>query len=133
MEEVTAVKVLVMDDEEDIRDLLIEALTRYGYEVETARDGAQAVDMYNNAREQGQPYNVVLMDLIVLDGMGGHEALQKLKEIDPGVKAIASSGRPAKEIDEEVKEKGFSAAIAKPYNINELKELLRKVITGAKQ
>ena len=133
MEEVTAVKVLVMDDEEDIRDLLIEALTRYGYEVETARDGAQAVDMYNNAMEQGQPYNVVLMDLIVLDGMGGYEALQKLKEMDPGVKAIASSGRPAEEINEEVKEKGFSAAIAKPYNINELKELLRKVITGAKK
>ncbi len=133
MEEVVAVKVLVMDDEEDIRELLIEALTRYGYEVETARDGAQAVEMYNNAREQGQPYNVVLMDLIVLDGMGGYEALQKLKEMDPGVKTIASSGRPSEEINEEVKEKGFIAAIAKPYNINELKELLRKVITDAKQ
>ncbi len=84
-------RVLVMDDEENIRTLLTHVLSRLGYDVSSARDGAEAVDLYKAARESGRGFDVVLLDLTVHCGMGGVETAARLKSVDPSV----SSSRPA--------------------------------------
>ena len=85
-------KVLLMDDEPDIRAIAVEVLSYLGYETEEASDGREAVTKYERANMGGSPFDVVILDLTVPGGMGGMDAMQKLLEIDPGVKAIVSSG-----------------------------------------
>lgn len=75
-----------MDDEEMIRELIREVLTNIGYEVETAREGNEAIDFYKRVKESGKTFDAVIMDLEVPLGMGGKEMIKKLLEIDPGLK-----------------------------------------------
>ncbi len=81
-------KILIMDDEEDIRESLSQILTHFGYEAQFAEDGAAAIKLYKQAQKSGQPFDAVIMDLTVPGGIGGKEAIRKLLEIDPEVKAI---------------------------------------------
>ncbi|MEW6738724.1 MAG: GAF domain-containing protein [Nitrospirota bacterium] len=123
-------KVLVMDDEELIREVTCDMLRSMGYEVESAGDGQEAIELYKKARESGQPFGAVVMDLTVRGGMGGREAIKRLFEIDPDVKAIVSSGYPDDPIMSDFKKYGFRSVVAKPYKIQELSEILRKVLAG---
>jgi CheY-like chemotaxis protein len=123
-------KILVMDDDEVVRDVAGEILRNIGYEVEFARDGAEAIELYKQAKGSNKPFDVVLMDLTVPGGMGGKEAIRKLLEIDPEVKAIVSSGYSHEPIMSDYNQYGFSAAIAKPYKVQELSEIFHKVIMG---
>ncbi|MCL5935739.1 MAG: PAS domain S-box protein, partial [Firmicutes bacterium] len=123
-------RILIMDDEEDIRKTAGQILTGFGYEVEYAGDGTEAIELYRIARDAGQSFDVVIMDLTIPGGMGGREAIQKLMEIDPGVKAIVSSGYSSDPVMANHKEYGFSGVIAKPYHIEELNRLLIGLITG---
>ena len=122
-------RVLVMDDEELIRDVAGRMLHKLGYGVEYARDGAEAIEMYKKARDAGMPFDAILMDLTIPGGMGGREAIQKLLEIDPDVKAIVSSGYSDDSIMSNFKKYGFSAVIAKPYVITGLSKIMHEVIT----
>ncbi|MEW6686897.1 MAG: PAS domain S-box protein [Candidatus Edwardsbacteria bacterium] len=121
-------KILLMDDEETIRNLVKTMLTHLGYEIELAKDGVEAIELYKKAKETGPPFDVVIMDLTIPGGMGGKEAIEKLIEIDPEVKAIVSSGYSDDEIMVEFRKYGFSDAIAKPYKIQEMSAILHKVI-----
>src|SRR5258706_9087999 len=85
-------RILVMDDEEGLRKLLKTVLVQLGYEVHTARDGAEVIALYQKAKDAGKRFDAVLLDLTVSGGMGGVEAAAKLKEIDPRSRLIASSG-----------------------------------------
>ena len=85
-------RVLLMDDEEAILDVTSEILKHLGYEVDTSHDGLEAVEKYRRAFASGQRFDAVIMDLTIPGGMGGKEAVKKLREIDPEVKAIVSSG-----------------------------------------
>jgi PAS domain S-box-containing protein len=123
-------KILVMDDHDNIRVLVKEMLSRFGYEVELAKDGTTAIDLYKKARDCGRPFDVVIMDLTVPGGMGGKEAIKRLLEIDSSVKAIVSSGYSNDTIMAEYREYGFSGVIVKPYRIEEMMSVLRKVIGG---
>jgi PAS domain S-box-containing protein len=117
-------KVLVMDDDEIIRKMLVSMLKLAGYEVEATADGAEAVENYRQAMTQNNPYSAVIMDLTVPGGMGGKEAVVKLLEIDPDASVIVSSGYATDPIMSEYKKYGFSAVIAKPYSIKQLQETL---------
>jgi two-component system, cell cycle sensor histidine kinase and response regulator CckA len=121
-------KVLVMDDEPVIRDVAGHILKYLGYEAAFARDGAEAIEVYQRARDTGMPVDVVIMDLTVPGGMGGKEAIKRLREIDPDVKAIVSSGYSEDPIMSEFGCYGFSACVAKPYRIQDLGQALQKVI-----
>ncbi len=121
-------KVLLMDDDEAIRKVAGNMLKHLGYEVEFAEEGAQAIELYKKARESGDPFDLVILDLTVPGGMGGKEAIKRLREVDPGVKAIVSSGYSNDPIIAEFKKYGFSGVVAKPYKIKELSEELRKVM-----
>jgi CheY-like chemotaxis protein len=123
-------KVLVMDDEVNIRDISREMLTYLGCEVVLAVDGDEAIELYRKARESGDPFDAILMDLTIPGGMGGKEAIKKLLEIDPEVKAIVSSGYSNDPVMAEYKKYGFSGIIAKPYNVMDLSEKLQKLIAG---
>jgi two-component system cell cycle sensor histidine kinase/response regulator CckA len=126
----TREKILLMDDEENIRAVAAEILKFMGYDVESAVDGAEAVEKYKSAKESGEAFSVVIMDLTISEGMGGNEAVKILREIDPGIKAIVSSGYSNDPIMADYKSFGFSGIIAKPYKVQELRNVLENVLGG---
>ncbi|HEX3034140.1 MAG TPA: PAS domain S-box protein [Thermodesulfobacteriota bacterium] len=121
-------KVLIMDDEETVREVTGEMLKQMGYEVGYARDGSEAVELYRKAKESNRPFDAVIMDLTVPGGMGGKETIEKLKEIDPDVKAVVSSGYSNDPVMAKFADYGFCGVIAKPYKIEELSKTLDKVL-----
>lgn len=122
-------KILLMDDDDVIRLVNTQILKNLKYEVEAARDGAEAIELYKKAFESSKPFNAIVMDLTIPGGMGGKEAVKKLLEIDPKTKAIVSSGYANNPILADFKEHGFRDVLNKPYDINDLDEILQKLIT----
>lgn len=123
-------KILLMDDEETIRKVVGEILTYSGYQVVLAKDGQETVVIYKSAFENGQPFDVVIMDLTIPGGMGGQEALTHLLAINPKVKAIVSSGYANDPIIADYQRYGFAGVVIKPYKFDELSEILAKVLAG---
>jgi PAS domain S-box-containing protein len=121
-------KILVMDDEEMIRSVLGRMLVKLGYEVRQARDGAEAVELYQRAQESGEPFTAVIFDLTIPGGMGGKEALEQLRGYDARIRAIVSSGYSDDPVMANYKQYGFSGVIAKPYKIQELSRIIDGVI-----
>ena len=119
-------RVLIMDDEEIVRDVASGMLEHIGYEVEVAKDGAEAIALYKQTQESQVPFDVVILDLTVPGGMGGKETIEKLIELDPQAKAIVSSGYSTDPVMSEFREYGFSSVVSKPYKIEELREALHK-------
>ncbi len=123
-------RILLMDDEELIREVAREILSTLGYEVEVARNGAEAISLYRTARKSSHPFDVVVLDLTVPGGMGGLETVERLLQIDPGVKAVVSSGYSNDPIMADCAEYGFRGVVAKPYTARELSATLRAIIGG---
>jgi len=123
-------RVLVMDDEEIVRKVVGEMLNHLGYEVCFADEGSGAVDTYLRAREAGEPFDAVILDLTIPGGMGGKETIAKLREMDPDVKAVVSSGYASDSIMSNYREYGFRDVIAKPYKVQDLGRVLHQVITN---
>jgi CheY-like chemotaxis protein len=121
-------KVLVMDDESAVRNLLKRALTKLGYKVLQAVDGKQTLNIYREEQLSDEPVSVIIMDLTIPDGMGGEEAIKKLLEIDPEAKAIVSSGYSTSAVMSNFYEYGFKGVLAKPYTLTELKQTLERVL-----
>ncbi len=121
-------KILLMDDEKMVLEASGEMLRHLGYEVEFAEDGDKAVELYRQAREAGHPFICVIMDLTVPGGMGGKKAIRKILEIDPGVKAIVSSGYSTDPVMADFRKYGFCGVVAKPYDIRQLEEALQQVL-----
>lgn len=121
-------KILVMDDDEAIRNLVRNILTVAGYQVAVAVDGEQVIHEYKTAFEQGEVFDAVIMDLTIRGGSGGKEAMDELIKIDPSVKAIVSSGYANDLVLTNYKSYGFKGVAAKPYKIEELLELLGRII-----
>jgi two-component system cell cycle sensor histidine kinase/response regulator CckA len=124
-------KILVMDDEELVRNAMGGMIRHLGYEVHFANDGADAVRRYREARESGSPFDLVIMDLMVPGGMGGREALRKVLEIDPRAKAVAASGYSGDSAMAEWEKHGFCGVVVKPPDINELSVLLSAIVNKA--
>jgi PAS domain S-box-containing protein len=119
-------RILVMDDEEALRNLLTEILKRLGYEVECAREGAEAIELYQKAKASGLSFDVVLVDLTVPGGMGGKELAARLREIDTSVRLIVSSGYYHTPIMSEYRRYGFDDVISKPWTPVQLSQVLRR-------
>jgi two-component system cell cycle sensor histidine kinase/response regulator CckA len=122
-------KVLVMDDEEIIREMLGKMLPLAGYEVDLTSDGAEVIERYAEAMKGGKPFSAVIMDLTIPGGMGGKEAIKKLLKIDPDAKVIVSSGYATDPIMSEYKEYGFSAVVTKPYSVAEIEKTLNNILS----
>ena len=121
-------RVLVVDDETTIQKLLGTMLRKFGYEVEIASDGGEAIERYTAAQSAGAPFDAIIMDLTIPNGMGGCEATRRLRELDPQVRAIASSGYSLDPVMANYREYGFCGVIPKPYRAEELNRLLKEVI-----
>ena len=119
--------ILVMDDEEMIREALGELLKELGYDVAFARDGVEAIALYRETLEQGLGFDAVIMDLTIPGGMGGKEAIQELLAVDPTVKAIVSSGYSSDPVMARYEDYGFSAVLTKPLRLDDVTQVLEKI------
>jgi len=125
-------KVLIMDDEEVMREMLSMMLSASGYTVVLAEDGQEAIARFTEANESGEPFDAVIMDLNIRCGMGGKEAITKLLEVDTCAKVILLSGYHCDPVMENYHDYGFSAALHKHYRLEERKSVLQSVIRGRK-
>jgi len=124
-------RVLVVDDEDAIRDLVEFTLTRLGYKVWQAATALEGVNIYREKFEAGERFDAVILDLTLPGGIGGKEALKKLIEIDPTVNAIVSSGYATDATMSRYQDFGFRGVIAKPYEAAELGKIVHDVIESS--
>ena len=125
-------RVLFMDDEEPIRQMINVLLGRLGFTVKTVADGAELVREYAAARGTSEPYDLVMMDLTVPGAMGGREAMQELRKLDPGVRAIVSSGYSGDPVMANFREHGFCGIVPKPFRVNDLAKVLSAALATKK-
>jgi two-component system cell cycle sensor histidine kinase/response regulator CckA len=118
-------KVLLMDDEEMVRNVVGEMLKMVGHEVECAKDGEEAIALFLKAMDSANPFSWVIVDLNVPNGMGGKETVERLRKIDSRVRAVVSSGYPDDPIMTNFREYGFHAVIPKPFRVSDLSNALR--------
>ena len=123
------VRILVMDDDRKIRNVVERFLKSIGFEAVTAGNGSDAVEQYRMGQEAGAPFDAVIMDLTIQGGMGGKEAMERLLEIDPNVTAIVSSGYSNDPVMANYREYGFQAVLVKPYQLQDLEQVVRRVVT----
>lgn len=121
-------KILVMDDEELIRSLVVQLLDHLGFATETCTDGNEAISLYQASFLRGEPFAMVIMDLTIPGGMGGQEAAARIREIDPAACLIVSSGYSNDPIMSNYHDYGFSAVMTKPYRIEELRTVLSGIL-----
>jgi two-component system, cell cycle sensor histidine kinase and response regulator CckA len=120
--------ILVMDDEPAVKDVCAEMLRYLGYEVETAQDGEEAIDLFQSRREAGRPFDLVITDLTVPGGMGGKVVAERLRRIDPDVQVIAASGYYDDPVMARYGDHGFAGALRKPFTTVELGDVVRGVL-----
>jgi PAS domain S-box-containing protein len=121
-------RVLFMDDEEPILQMAERLMARMGLEFESAPDGAVAIERYKAAMRDGRPFDLVVMDLTIPGGMGGREAISLLRDLDPGVRAIVSSGYSSDLAMSDYRKHGFRGMVAKPYDVKDLASVIRAVL-----
>ena len=121
-------KILVMDDEDFIRELASAMLEKLGYMSILVEDGEKAIQSYKEAFESGRAFDAVILDLTIPGGMGGKETLEKLREIDTNVQALVSSGYSNDPVMSNYEKFGFQNAVKKPYRIQELGDALHAVL-----
>jgi len=121
-------RVLVMDDDEGVLVIAEKFLRYLGYEFLMTRNGREAVERYFEARDSGSPFSAVILDLTVPGGMSGRDAVEAIRERDPGVRAVLSSGYINDPVVINYHEHGFRDVITKPYRIDELSRVLHRVL-----
>jgi CheY-like chemotaxis protein len=121
-------RILFMDDTETVRSAVSEVLKLLGYEVECAVEGKELLEKYRRARDEGKPFDAVVVDLTVERGMGGREAIEKLRVLDPPARIVVSSGYPDDPVIMNYRAYGAVAYIVKPYSPSELDGILRRVL-----
>lgn len=119
-------RILVMDDEEAIRDLTSQLLGTLGYEVTAVPDGLEAVRLYERALRRGEQFQAVILDATVRGGMGGVATIERLRSMDPKVNAIICSGYSDEAALSEFLAYGFRGALPKPFTRSELADALQR-------
>ncbi len=120
-------RILIMDDDRDVRAIGVRLLQRLGYEVSEAADGQEAVRLYEQAHD-GRPFDAVILDLTVPGGMGGKECVRRLRARDGKVRAIVATGYYTDPIVAQYQAYGFGASVQKPYRLEDLAAALTRVL-----
>jgi PAS domain S-box-containing protein len=126
-------RVLLMDDDPAIRQVGGRLIVALGYDVQFAEDGNEAIARYIEARWSGEPFAAVILDLTVANGMGGRECIKKLRDIDPTVQALVSSGYSNDPVMAEHKKYGFCGVVAKPYQMKDLGDALYSIVGAGEE
>ncbi len=130
MQAQSAIRVLVMDDEETIQQLLQESLTLMGFEVVVTRDGKGAILAYEKALRDGDAFDIVLMDLVVQGGMGGLAASEEILKQNPDARLVATSGDSLDPVMMHPKLHGFVGQVAKPFNLRALSAFIQQICSS---
>ena len=131
LERLDAGRILVMEDHAAIQSLLRRGLERAGYTVVPTAAGEAAVREFERAKASGQPFDLVLLDVNIPGGMGGEETLTKLRQIEPSVLAVATTGEGADTV-EALLHLGFARVVTKPFLVHELCATIRAVLPRAR-
>jgi PAS domain S-box-containing protein len=123
-------RILLMDDEQMILDIVSRMLGHLGYEVITCTDGAQAIAAFAKSKSHSEPFDLVMMDLVIPNGVGGQDAVHTIKKIDPGARVIASSGHLEHPVMQDHKKFGFNAVLEKPYKLEKLQQVIETVLNA---
>jgi two-component system cell cycle sensor histidine kinase/response regulator CckA len=121
-------RVLLMDDEEIIRDVAADILVHLGYSAVPCCDGSEAIELYRQAIATKEPFAAVIMDLTIPGGMGGREAAARILEIDPDAVLIVSSGYSSGPVVANFRQYGFSGVVSKPFDAEGLARELKRLI-----
>ncbi|MBI5848098.1 MAG: response regulator [Nitrospirae bacterium] len=121
-------RILIMDDESSVNQITVDYLEFIGYRVKAVINGDEAINAYAAAGKAGDPYAAIILDLSIPGGMGGQEAFVQIRDLDPKVKAIVSSGYANDPVMGEYALYGYSGALVKPYRLEALKEMLEKIL-----
>jgi CheY-like chemotaxis protein len=121
-------KIMVMDDEEIVRDVARAMLTKMGHEVVLANDGLEAINLYKAAAKSSEPIHLTIMDLTIPGGMGGKDAVQEILAIAPDAKVLVSSGYSNDPILSSYEKYGFCGVVVKPYQLQELSKIVEMVL-----
>ncbi len=121
-------RILIMDDEDNIRELVKEILQGAGFEVLEARNGREAIDLFEKYRQNGQNIDLVILDLTVPGGLGGKKVIEILREKDDHIRAIVSSGYSNDPIMANYRDYGFDGVVAKPYQADKLIIAVQQVL-----
>ncbi|MEM7385544.1 MAG: ATP-binding protein, partial [Verrucomicrobiota bacterium] len=123
-------RILVLEDDALVRQLVVATLRKEGYRIDETEEGSATVERYKEACEKGEVYDLVIMDLCIPNGMGGADAMEQILLFDPNVTAIVSSGYSDDPVMANHKQYGFTAVLPKPYEPRELAAMAREVIEG---
>ncbi|MDP3696186.1 MAG: ATP-binding protein, partial [Desulfocapsaceae bacterium] len=121
-------KIMVMDDEEMVRDIAKAILVMLGHDVILAANGDEAVELYKKECDSGKPFDIIIMDLTIPGGMGGESAVQEILAINPEAKVIVSSGYSNDPVMAHYQDYGFSAAIVKPFEVQDIMDAFNKLL-----
>lgn len=124
-------RILLMDDEESVREVLANILAVLGYRAALAGEGRHAVELYREAHAANDPFDLVILDLTVPGGMGGMETLQLLRSFDPQVNAVVSSGYSKDPILARYREHGLRGVLTKPYRLSDVARILREALVDS--
>ena len=123
-------RILLIEDEEHIRRATGHILGRFGYEVALAADGAEGLEQYRRASDEGEPFDLVIMDLTIPGGMGGKEAIRELIRLDPEARVIVASGYANDPVMSDFRSYGFRGMVVKPFRIEDLGNEVSRVMAG---
>jgi CheY-like chemotaxis protein len=121
-------RILIMDDEESVRQIAGKIVQALGYDVAFACEGQEAVERWRQARTAGQPFDLVIMDLTIPGGRGGREAIRELLALDPAAKAVVSSGYCQDPVMANHRKYGFVDVLAKPYSVADMGRVLATIL-----
>jgi len=121
-------KILIMDDQEYMLKMADRMLREMGYDVFLSNDGSQAIEMYLEAFQSSEPFDLAILDLTVPGGMGGARAIQELLKINPNAKVVVSSGYSNNPVMGDYHRYGFCGVLQKPYSTDQMAELLNMVL-----
>ena len=117
-------RILVLDDNEMIRDVTKEMLEQLGHKVDGFFDGDDAIQAYRKNLDQGIPYDIMFLDLTIPNSLGGEEVLAEIHSFDETAKAIVTSGYSNNDIISNYKDYGFMGILKKPYQLEDIQDIL---------
>jgi len=126
----TAARVLVLDDDPTLRILMRRALSAAGHTVDVVGEGMALVERFRHARDQGMGYDVLVLDLTIPGGLGGLWAIERLRAVDPEVRAVACSGYTASRVMADPESAGFVGALQKPFRLDDLRQAVERALLG---